>query len=60
MASSDATKVKVGDIIEHSHFGVGQVIELLDAPSGRQMKVNFQSHGVKLMILKFVKFKIIG
>lgn len=60
MASDDASRVKVGDIIEHSHFGVGQVIELLDAPSGRQMKVNFKSHGVKLMILKFVKFKIIS
>jgi uncharacterized protein YkvS len=60
MASDDASRVKVGDIIEHSHFGVGQVIELLDAPSGRQMKVNFNSQGVKLMILKFVKFKIIG
>ena len=60
MASDDASRVKVGDIIEHSHFGVGEVIELLDAPSGRQMKVNFKSQGVKLMILKFVKFKIIG
>ena len=60
MASNDATRVKVGDIIEHSHFGVGQVVEMLDAPSGRQMKVNFKSHGVKLMILKFVKFKIIS
>ena len=60
MASDDASRVKVGDIIEHSHFGIGQVVELLDAPSGRQMKVDFKSHGVKLMILKFVKFKIIG
>ncbi|MEE0991064.1 MAG: 3'-5' exonuclease [Paludibacteraceae bacterium] len=60
MASDDASKVKVGDIIEHSHFGVGEVMELIDAPSGRQMKVNFKSQGVKLMILKFVKFKIIG
>ena len=60
MASDDASRVKVGDIIEHSHFGVGEVVELLDAPSGRQMKVNFKSQGIKLMILKFVKFKIIG
>ncbi len=60
MASDDATRVKVGDKIEHSHFGVGEVIELIDAPSGRQMRVNFNSQGVKLMILKFVKFKIIG
>ena len=60
MASDDASRVKVGDKIEHSHFGVGEVIELIDAPSGRQMRVNFNSQGVKLMILKFVKFKIIG
>lgn len=60
MASDDATRVKVGDMIEHSHFGVGEVIELIDAPSGRQMKVNFKTQGIKLMILKFVKFKIIG
>ncbi len=60
MASDDATRVKVGDIIEHSHFGIGEVVELLDAPSGRQMKVNFKSQGVKLMILKFVKFKILS
>jgi DNA helicase-2/ATP-dependent DNA helicase PcrA len=60
MASDDATRVRVGNIIEHSHFGVGEVVELLDAPSGRQMKVNFKSHGVKLMILKFVKFKILS
>ena len=60
MASSDATKVKVGDMIEHSHFGVGEVLELIDAPSGRQMKVNFKNQGIKLMILKFVKFKILS
>lgn len=60
MASDDASRVKVGDKIEHSHFGVGEVIELIDAPSGRQMRVNFNSQGVKLMILKFVKFKIIS
>ena len=60
MASDDASRVKVGDKIEHSHFGIGEVIELIDAPSGRQMRVNFNSQGVKLMILKFVKFKIIG
>ena len=60
MASDDASRVKVGDKIEHSHFGVGEVIELIDAPSGRQMRVNFDNQGVKLMILKFVKFKIIG
>ena len=60
MASDDASRVKVGDKIEHSHFGVGEVIELIDAPSGRQMRVNFNNQGVKLMILKFVKFKIIG
>jgi hypothetical protein len=39
---------------------VGEVLELIDAPSGRQMRVNFDKQGVKLMILKFVKFKIIG
>jgi DNA helicase-2/ATP-dependent DNA helicase PcrA len=60
MASDDATRVRVGNIIEHSHFGIGEVVEMLDAPSGRQMKVNFKSHGVKLMILKFVKFKILS
>ena len=60
MASEDASKVQVGNIIEHSHFGIGEVIELLDAPAGRQMKVDFKDVGVKLMILKFVKFKIIG
>lgn len=60
MASSDATKVKIGDMIEHSHFGVGEVLELIDAPSGRQMKVNFKNQGIKLMILKFVKFKILS
>jgi DNA helicase-2/ATP-dependent DNA helicase PcrA len=60
MASDDASRVKVGDKIEHSHFGVGEVLELIDAPSGRQMRVNFDKQGVKLMILKFVKFKIIG
>ena len=60
MASSDANKVKVGDMIEHSHFGVGEVLELIDAPSGRQMKVNFKNQGIKLMILKFVKFKILS
>lgn len=59
MASEDANKVRVGNIVEHSHFGIGEVLELIDAPAGRQMRVNFKNHGIKLMILKFVKFKII-
>lgn len=59
MASSDASRVKEGDKIEHNVFGIGTVLELLNSHTGPQIRVDFKNHGVKLMILKFVKFKII-
>ncbi len=40
----------VGDLVMHKKFGVGQVMEILDAGADYEIKVNFPSEGIKRLM----------
>lgn len=53
--ASDPSLIKIGSIVEHSRFGIGEVIVL----EGDKATVDFKNHGKKQLLLKFAKLKIV-
>ena len=49
--------LKAGDLVEHERFGQGTVIEVNGAGIDAKASINFNSSGVKNLILKFAKLK---
>lgn len=61
--SSSATPVsdvKENSIIEHERFGLGTVIRIEGTGENTKATVQFKNTGVKQLLLKFARFKIIG
>ena len=54
--ASDPTLIHLGTNVEHTRFGVGEVVEL----EGDKATVNFINHGKKQLLLKFAKLKIVN
>ncbi len=57
--SSGSYGVKIGQIIQHERFGIGEVLSLEDSGDNAKMIVRFENAGEKKLLLKFVKFTII-
>jgi len=53
--ASDPSLIKIGSIVDHSRFGMGEVIVL----EGDKATVDFKNHGKKQLLLKFAKLKIV-
>lgn len=51
--------IKVGTIVNHSHFGIGRIESLTGSDSNRQAMVNFQSVGRKKLMLQYAKLEIV-
>ncbi len=49
--------VKIGDWVEHSRFGKGQIIDLEGKGSNRKALIKFEKSGNKKLLLKFAKLK---
>lgn len=49
-----------GNIIEHQRFGVGNVIRVEGSGENTKATVEFKNSGVKQLLLKFAKFKILS
>ena len=47
-------KFKIGDIVKHPHFGVGEVLEIL---SSEKIKVFFEEKGITLLHLKYTNLE---
>lgn len=58
-ASVDSSGVDVGAMIEHERFGIGKVTALDGDANNRKATVEFQNAGMKQLLLKFARFKII-
>lgn len=52
--------VKENSVIEHERFGIGTVIRLEGMGENVKATVQFQNVGVKQLLLKFARFKVIG
>ena len=50
----------VGQVVQHERFGVGQVISTEGIGENAKATIKFQNAGVKTLLLKFAKLKVIG
>ena len=52
--------LSVGAIVQHERFGVGEVLTTEGGGENAKATIKFQNAGVKTLLLKFAKLKIIG
>lgn len=52
--------LKVGDIIEHQRFGIGEIIKIEGNGENTKATVAFKNAGTKQLLLKFAKYKILS
>ncbi len=52
-------QVKMGDIIEHDRFGKGVILKVEGKLDNTKATVNFEKVGIKQLLLKYARFKII-
>jgi DNA helicase II / ATP-dependent DNA helicase PcrA len=59
--SSDksSSKIQEGNIIEHERFGIGSVLRVEGSGENMKATVQFKNTGVKQLLLKFARFKVI-
>ena len=58
LMADDITTFKVGDIVEHSRFGEGEVIKINDVWGSRKADINFKDVGLKKLLLGFGLFNV--
>lgn len=51
--------LKVGNIIEHQRFGIGEVMGIEGVGENTKATVTFRNAGTKQLLLKFAKYKIV-
>lgn len=54
------SKISVGSIVEHARFGRGEVKHLEGIGANIKAEINFEKEGIKKLLLKFAKLKIIA
>lgn len=59
-ASASNAPLRIGQIIEHERFGVGDVINVEGSGENAKATIKFRNVGVKQLLLKFARYKIIG
>lgn len=57
---ADTHGTHVGSMIEHERFGRGEVVRLEGGGDNCKATVRFENAGVKQLLLKFARFRIIG
>jgi len=51
--------IKIGQLVEHSRFGRGQVMNIEGQGSNKKATIKFEGTGEKKLLLKFAKLKIL-
>ena len=54
------TSLKVGDRVQHDHFGKGTIEALQGAGVNARASVRFPAHGVKHLLLQYAKLTKLG
>jgi DNA helicase-2/ATP-dependent DNA helicase PcrA len=55
----DIAALQVGNRVQHQRFGTGTVVEIEGNGDSRKAKVNFDQIGIKTLVLKFAKMRIL-
>ncbi len=56
----DTSNLKEGMAVEHQRFGKGKVVVIEGSGDGKKATVEFEDSGIKQLILKYAKIKIIA
>ncbi|MFC2151564.1 ATP-dependent helicase [Bacteroidota bacterium] len=56
----DPSLIKVGMIIRHAKFGLGEILIIEGSEPNKKAKVNFEVVGEKQLLLKFAKLQIVS
>jgi DNA helicase-2/ATP-dependent DNA helicase PcrA len=56
----DTSMLQAGQQVKHQRFGNGQVMGIEGAGENKKAKVDFGAEGIKTLVLKFAKLKIIN
>ncbi len=54
------SKITIGNIVEHSKFGKGEVVSVEGSGANQKAEIKFASAGVKKLLLQFAKLTIIS
>lgn len=57
--SSAGNPLRVGQIIEHNRFGIGDVIEVEGSGANAKATIKFRNVGIKKLILAYATYKIV-
>jgi DNA helicase-2/ATP-dependent DNA helicase PcrA len=57
--ASDAGEFRAGLAVEHEQFGRGKIVEIEYAGESTRAVVDFHAHGLKHLILKYAKLRIV-
>ncbi len=57
---SPAIKLEAGDRVEHMRFGKGKVLALDGIGQDKKAEIDFENGGIKKLLLKFAKLKILS
>ena len=60
IAGGTQSSLSLGAIVQHDRFGVGEVMSTEGVGENAKATIKFQNAGVKTLLLKFAKLKIIG
>lgn len=58
--SESFADIKENSVIEHDRFGIGTVVHIEGVGENAKATVHFKNVGVKQLLLKFARFKVIG
>lgn len=56
----DSKKIKIGTRVVHQAFGYGKITEVIGGGIGQKILVTFEEHGVKNIMVRFAKMKVIS
>ena len=59
-ATSSIASLKVGQLIQHERFGIGEVTKVEGNGDNAKATIEFRNAGTKQLLLRFARFKVIG
>ena len=58
--SAPAVKLEAGDEVEHMRFGKGKVLSIDGVGQDKKAEINFENGGIKKLLLRFAKLKVLS
>ncbi|TDN86416.1 DNA helicase-2/ATP-dependent DNA helicase PcrA [Salegentibacter sp. 24] len=58
--ATNAIKLEAGNVVEHMRFGKGKVLAIDGAGQDKKAEIDFENGGIKKLLLRFAKLKLIS